>query len=775
MAAQLHFGAGDSVTLGPTGSAGVGSSLSFLKSSIPNLTAGDVIIAWFGGQSSGAGDVPSAPSGWVHCGSNPGAPDWGVSRNSSMWYYAIPNQAALDALPEKNTWTFPTASAANGRGGFVIARATGLDTANPVDSQTTTFSAVGSETSTYGISSITTTSADALLVGGVYRHNAASTSSPSTSSFMTAFSEYKSVPEEATTLANTAAVLGYKNLSSAGNTGPQTITFSGAGTRVGGELVAFRAIEQTPPSVPRPTVVASSQTSTTSGLNSATSFTIKKPAGVIDGDLMIVAVSAQTATSTGDFSSAGWKRISASYVPLSTGYRITAFYAKPVKSVSSEAAASYTFASTDPTGGRIAATAFAVRGADLTSITAGAPDMASNAGSSIITPLGTPTANRSLLLMTYNAQFTSGNNPAVATAPADMALVSSALTTSTNGSVTANYVYSQNVEAVDQGLRTLAWSSTPAQSSSASVYVRASGEPDQASALRSIYYTSSTGAAKKAAGVYYTSKAKTLTPALEMRPFPEGYRSVETMLAAKPFYVAHRGGSKNWPEMSLFAYTQSGYWGAGALEISLARTSDGVWFGLHDQSLDRTSLGKDGATLIASSLTWSQVQSYEILGSVASSDPTQPNRPYMRLEDILKAYYPSHVLFLDIKYAMAYVDEFIAKLATLSGKPRDHIVGKAFGVGGDFPNKMRAAGYKTWGYFYQTNVENGDLAKNVSYWDILGMDYNADQASWTAIRSYGKPVMAHILPSVSALAAAQAYGADGYMVSGVKAVVPRRV
>ena len=93
------------------------------------------------------------------------------------------------------------------------------------------------------------------------------------------------------------------------------------------------------------------------------------------------------------------------------------------------------------------------------------------------------------------------------------------------------------------------------------------------------------------------------------------------MLAQSCFYCAHRGGSRDFPEMSLYAYGQSALVGYPALEISLARTSDGVWFGLHDASLDRTSFntgGGSGTTYVAASMTWAQVQSYYILGSMAA-------------------------------------------------------------------------------------------------------------------------------------------------------------
>lgn len=248
-----------------------------------------------------------------------------------------------------------------------------------------------------------------------------------------------------------------------------------------------------------------------------------------------------------------------------------------------------------------------------------------------------------------------------------------------------------------------------------------------------------------------------------------GYSSVTAMLASNPFYVAHRGGSRDFPEMSKYAYGQTALRGYGALELSLGRTSDGVWFGLHDADINRTS-GTTGLGA-ASTMTWAQVQSYQILGSAAPNNTTQPNRPYMRFEELLELYYPSHVLFIDIKYANAYVSEFITMINALPGTPQDHIVGKAFGVGSSFPNAMHAAGYKTWGYFYQADVPT-NLANYQSYWDILGMDYNANSTAWIAVTGYGKPVIGHICPSVAAKNTAIAYGAVGLMCSGAVLIVP---
>lgn len=254
-----------------------------------------------------------------------------------------------------------------------------------------------------------------------------------------------------------------------------------------------------------------------------------------------------------------------------------------------------------------------------------------------------------------------------------------------------------------------------------------------------------------------------------LRVVKPGYSTVTAMLASTPFYIAHRGGSRDFAEMSLYAYGQSALWGYGALELSLARTSDGVWFGLHDADINRTS-GTTGLAA-ASTMTWSEVQNYQILGSVAANNPTQPNRPYMKLEELLDMYYPSHIIFVDTKYASSYIAEFVSIISALPGTPQDHIVGKSFGVGAQFADAMRTAGFKVWGYYYQ-----GDAASNIATWeshyDILGMDYNADASAWATVTSFNKPVIGHICPTVTAANTALGHGAQGLMCSGVKAITP---
>lgn len=258
----------------------------------------------------------------------------------------------------------------------------------------------------------------------------------------------------------------------------------------------------------------------------------------------------------------------------------------------------------------------------------------------------------------------------------------------------------------------------------------------------------------------------------EAHDVPGGYTTVSEMLSTSPFVVAHRGGSRSYPEMSLHAYTQSIVKDYGAIELSLARTSDGVWFGLHDATLDRTS-GVSGVT--AASITWTQVQTYNILGSNAVDNPTQPDRPYMRWEELIAAYYPSHVIFVDPKVAMSYRSELLAMMDALPGTPQDHLVAKYYGVEGGPSNTGWAKdaadhGYERWGYFYQPDAAN--FAAYQGRWSILGLSYYSDQPTWDALLSYGKPVIGHICPDMTSVNTALAMGASGLMVSGTASIDP---
>lgn len=256
---------------------------------------------------------------------------------------------------------------------------------------------------------------------------------------------------------------------------------------------------------------------------------------------------------------------------------------------------------------------------------------------------------------------------------------------------------------------------------------------------------------------------------------PFGYLSVNDMLLASPFEVAHRGGSAQWPEMSMLAYTQSVAHGMKALEFSVARTSDTVLFGLHDTTLDRTSLNATGG-VNARDLTWVQIQSQYKIDYLAGY-----SEPYLKLTDFLDKYLSSHVLFIDPKSLYGtYIDEMYSILLSYPNAT-DRIVIKQWGTATDYADEAREYGFKSWGYFYEADLEN--IGADQSHWDFLGMDYHASQDTFNFLLQYNKPVLAHIIPTVATrdtaltrLAPVKANGLPiGLMESGVKIIHPESV
>lgn len=241
----------------------------------------------------------------------------------------------------------------------------------------------------------------------------------------------------------------------------------------------------------------------------------------------------------------------------------------------------------------------------------------------------------------------------------------------------------------------------------------------------------------------------------QMRAMPSGYPSIDAMVAQKGFLVAHRGGSASWPEMSMRAYTNSVAHGAGALEVSVGRTSDGVWVLAHDQNLQRVDHSAP-ATPIAQ-MTWAEVQRYRTAGE-----------RILRIEEYLEAYGLSHVTVLDPKYSAQQWADLAAKLPS---DAKSRVIWKSAGDATWLAAQWKAAGWRCWGYAYAQHASDGSLSKWAPSWDYLGFPWDAPTLAWKVATSFGKPVWAHICPTKAAYDQGLQNGAVGCMVSGVADVL----
>lgn len=245
---------------------------------------------------------------------------------------------------------------------------------------------------------------------------------------------------------------------------------------------------------------------------------------------------------------------------------------------------------------------------------------------------------------------------------------------------------------------------------------------------------------------------------------------VPALIAAKPFYIAHRGGSADWPEMSMEAYRNSVARGVDALEMSLARTSDGVWFGLHDKTLDRTS-GTRG--FIASEHTWNEVRQHKITYPQTAGHGGRA-QPYARVEELIDAFGGSHAIFIDPKEVpYTHYGELLTIMERHAEKPAQTFVAKSYCTGLAWAAAAHERGYMTWGYYYAANISAKPtlLSSTQEKWDLLGMDYGGSVEAWAAVKAFHKPVIGHVVPTRKAAQAALSKGADGLMVSGVVEVL----
>lgn len=253
------------------------------------------------------------------------------------------------------------------------------------------------------------------------------------------------------------------------------------------------------------------------------------------------------------------------------------------------------------------------------------------------------------------------------------------------------------------------------------------------------------------------------------RADPRGLR-VSELVAAADFSIAHHGGSADWPEMSLEAYRRSVRIGVDALEMSVARSADGVWFGLHDATLDRTS-GTTG--LVASEHPWSELQRYRIRPTGAHDTSSAP-QPYLPFPDLVGAYAKTHTIFVDPKAAEPrFYPELLALMDAAGPKATDSFVAKAYCTTKQWADAARARGYRTWGYYYGRDLADGStpLAASQGSWDLLGLDVAAPDGAWAQLRALGKPIVGHIVASAADAQVVRARGARGLMVSAVREVL----
>lgn len=236
---------------------------------------------------------------------------------------------------------------------------------------------------------------------------------------------------------------------------------------------------------------------------------------------------------------------------------------------------------------------------------------------------------------------------------------------------------------------------------------------------------------------------------------------LDSATSSAPQFIAHRGGSLEWPEETVYAYTQSANLGMRWLEISLWLSSDGVWVCSHDKSTLRTTT----TDLDITATPWSTLSALQVK-ALSPANTSQPTRPMARLEDVLALYGADHGFFIEDK-ANTHVAQLLDYLTSLYADAAQRFVLKAGGLSAGAATIAHTKGYKAWGYFFV--ADQASFASNYSNWDYVGLDINSDDSTLASNISLttgaGKKPIGHVIASTTQRNRMLTAGCTGLMCS----------
>lgn len=210
-----------------------------------------------------------------------------------------------------------------------------------------------------------------------------------------------------------------------------------------------------------------------------------------------------------------------------------------------------------------------------------------------------------------------------------------------------------------------------------------------------------------------------------------GASPLQDLLAARPFFIAHRGSGDNWPEHTAYAYAQAAALGAKAIEVSLSSTLDGVLVCHHLLNTEKLT-GRN----------WNIPEhSYAELAALRNDarewlGPASPLESIPRVKDVLDVHAAERVVFIEDKQGT----NTAAVLELLDSYPHaeEHFVWKQPGSVA-VPEAVRERGYKSWGYF--TDGSGRQFEKYAGQFDLLGIHHDASDEEISRLVAYGKPVV----------------------------------
>ncbi len=272
-------------------------------------------------------------------------------------------------------------------------------------------------------------------------------------------------------------------------------------------------------------------------------------------------------------------------------------------------------------------------------------------------------------------------------------------------------------------------------------------------------------------GLVALSGCSTITALMGPTRTPRPPATFADLLGDDPFYVAHRGGGDNWPEMTAYAYQQAAQLPyLKAIEVSVCISADGVLVCSHDRNTARMT----GVDLEIGKAQWDQLSELKVVADYTDT-PIQPARPLSRFDEVIEQHLPNLVVFVEPKVPEA-IEPLMARMKQLDQPERT--VWKQPVNQRNFAT-AKANGFHTWGYVLN---EPGHLGERLPRFaadpaiDMLGIEKTeVDDIVHRVVglaSQNGKATMMWAIQRVTERTRGLSLGCRGMMTSNIVGVPP---
>ena len=189
--------------------------------------------------------------------------------------------------------------------------------------------------------------------------------------------------------------------------------------------------------------------------------------------------------------------------------------------------------------------------------------------------------------------------------------------------------------------------------------------------------------------------------------------SIQSLLSDPPFVIGTRGGSRDWPEMTVYGFEQAAAIPEiRAMEALVARTKDGVLVCSSEPTTERLT----GRRLTIADETWATLSELKVHAR-ETKEPDQPAQPFARLDDIIDRFIDRFVFFVE-PLSAATVTNLMPKLISLHAPNR--IVWKQ-PINSSRFGEAKLHGFSTWGYVLSDPAHLGSNLKRHAASDEIDM------------------------------------------------------